>query len=752
MRVDDAINGLTATPTTLAAGVGRAESELRELTVGGKAVYVLKQRGHFPAMAYDHARLLAPRIEAGAFPEILSTIARSLDKESAWLQKLLAGLYRGYTQRVLDGVSEEFRAAITEMSQGLTAAAPGSRYTLQAVADALVAIEVGNLTDGLARLVATPLDDLPTLVDVLLMARRHSEDPDIDSIVEEVRSDADRRRVFGDALREMTSENNRVSSACTGMSMPASMTRDGKHLHARILDADLYQWNKAPVLFLIDETPSNAAFHKYAAFGTAGLLYPGGISGLNDAGIGVSLHQLSTTQYDSTPTNKRADIAPFVQQRMLREAGSLDEAVAIARESHHFAAWVFLVSDAKNGETARIEVNGTGVEVVNREVDILAQSNHFLHVDRREKSFDGDDPHFTPTFGKWLETRGRYFRTRQAMDLSRVGRPSADTDWAIDHLADSRDWWLADTLEEQGLPADGEACDRAYGRVVRRVYGQVTTIVRAHPDRAAGQDELWMSIGDRLPSANAKFVGFSIDWETMSIQPVADAPVRRAGQYAATRRDKWAESTERFVLARTSVARPRDPGGQLLRRQADAVETGKGLERANEQLTAAIELAGRDGIVEVPYHYMRARVRHQLGTLANATPGVDGDPAWLAQAREDWDLLLDIWGQQAGNAASGVDWPALDPRYMPRLIPYEAGLVHLLSTVTEDCLVGHLDWDGRARRLDAALELLRRTRDRFFPRVKAHFDLAAWIDRVQEVKERGGRAVDLPHLSFITIE
>src|SRR3546814_16380357 len=82
----------------------------------------------------------------------------------------------------------------------------------------------------------------------------------------------------------MAGPDTRIDFACTGFAVPAGLGKDGRHLHARNLDADLYNWNTAPVLSLLDETADHLGWHKYAAFGTAGLLYPGGVSGPNELG------------------------------------------------------------------------------------------------------------------------------------------------------------------------------------------------------------------------------------------------------------------------------------------------------------------------------------------------------------------------------------------------------------------------------------------------------------------------------------
>src|SRR3546814_68832 len=137
--------------------------------------------------------------------------------------------------------------------------------------------------------------------------------------------DAAKQKDVGAALQAMAGPDTRIDFACTGFAVPAGLGKDGRHLHARNLDADLYNWNTAPVLSLLDETADHPGWHKYAAFGTAGLIYPGGISGLNDAGLAASLHQMSTTELESGFLTGTGDIAPFTQQRMLREAASIDE-------------------------------------------------------------------------------------------------------------------------------------------------------------------------------------------------------------------------------------------------------------------------------------------------------------------------------------------------------------------------------------------------------------------------------------------
>ncbi|MEM7222706.1 MAG: C45 family autoproteolytic acyltransferase/hydrolase [Pseudomonadota bacterium] len=730
--MSDEILGLENAPETLADGEGRAQSALYRLSMRGQPFYLLKQRGAFADMTYDQGRLLAKEIHSGAFPEIVATIRKAQDLENPTVRALAGAIYRAYSGRVLDNVSGEFRAAIEGLLAGYRNGIGQSGFSDLEVRDALVAIEVGNLVEGLTRCFALPDALAARLPGVLALALPLLGDDEAAAYRDQ--EDADEkttRQALGQGLKAMTGPNARIDFACTGFSVPRGVTACGRHLHARNLDADLYNWNKAPVLYLVDETPENAAWHRYAAFGTAGLIYPGGISGLNDAGIAASLHQMSTTNYESGFLFGHGDIAPFVQQRVLREAGSLDEAAEIIEDSKHFAAWTIFCSDAKTGETQRFEFNGDKVRAGLRTGQPVAQTNHFLDPDLQERRFDEDDGHFTPTLGKWLETHVRYNTTTEALENNR-GR--IDVDWAIDWLAASQDWALEQIAGEASVKSA-----RSYGRVSRKVYGQLGSIVLADPERQAGRDEVWMTTGDASPSPHSSYAGWRVDWEAFEITPVADTPLRRTAHYVTSGRANWERSLTLYVDARLAVARPRDEVGALIARRASEDESAAHLSQAIEHLGGAIKLAAEDRIVEVPYHFMRARLRHEVG---------DHDAA-----RYDWDLLRDIWDRQNGGLGLDAVWPVDAPLNGPTMHPSEAALTLLLSTVTEDWHQESLAWPGRAERLEEAKSLLRQLKVDLFGEVNpGHFAIADWLHLLEEVAELGGQGVELPEPNFVTVE
>ena len=105
------VRGLDTPATRLPAGSGRADSELRQLSVAGKPFYLLRQRGRFADLAYDHGRLLAREIEQGVFPEILSAIARGTDLGDRLKSGVAEALFRGLSNRVVENVSGEVMAS-----------------------------------------------------------------------------------------------------------------------------------------------------------------------------------------------------------------------------------------------------------------------------------------------------------------------------------------------------------------------------------------------------------------------------------------------------------------------------------------------------------------------------------------------------------------------------------------------------------------------------------------------------------------
>jgi hypothetical protein len=238
------IEGIDAPAAVLAPGEGRADSALHRLKVAGKTVFVLKQRGRFADIAFDHGRLLAPEIEDGVFPEIISTIERSTNLANRLEQRIATAVYRAFSERVLANAGDEFRDAVAAFADGYLAATPAPRFTRQQVGDALVAIEVGNLVEGMARRLEMPVVRVGMLAQLAALALPHIADAETKAQVAATEHDPAAQQAVASALNQMADRNARWDFACTGFAVPGSMTEDGLHLHARNLDADLYRWNR----------------------------------------------------------------------------------------------------------------------------------------------------------------------------------------------------------------------------------------------------------------------------------------------------------------------------------------------------------------------------------------------------------------------------------------------------------------------------------------------------------------------------
>lgn len=726
------IEGLDQDPVTLAPGEGRADSALQRLRIGAQPFFVIRQRGRFADIAYDHGRLLAAEVDRGLLPEIISAIARGIDRESAVVERIGAVVYRCYSDRVFKNCSDEFRAAVDAMAEGYVAGSAAARFSRDEVRDALIAIEVGNLVDGLGRVMQIPFVRVRALLGLLVISLPYLFDRRVLAQLARLRSRLGVRRSLARTFENLAGPRNRWGSACTGFCAGGAFTDDGRHIHARNFDGDLFNWRTAPILSLIDETPTNASWHRYVAFGTAGLIYPGGISGLNDAGIAASLHQMSTTRCRSGFLMGGGAIAPFIQQRILREAKTLDEAVDLVRSTRQFAAWTVFCSDAKSGEGLRMEFNGDKMRVM-RDREPMPQTNHFLHPDMIERQFDASDGHFTPTFGKWMETRARIALLQRSLAEAAPKR-AIDVDWAIELLASS------DDSELRPLAGDGgQGSYRSFGRIPRKTYGQLTSVVRGDPARRPGQDEVWMTTGDRRPGCQSTFTGWRVSWESLDVEPVAERPLRRTTTPTGQGRANWEQSLSRYIDSCIAVDRPQDAQGNLLQRDPTSAEHQAALARAEGYLDEAIALATRDRLIEVPYHYIRARIRHARGRHD--------------AAREDWTLLRDIWARQNGKPGNGASWPVQDPAVPPLVHPYEAALAHMLWVANEDSLRRAIDWPGRAEALDLARSLLDTlARERFGAGKTPHFDLAKWRALADKITAEGGSKVELPDENFITIE
>jgi len=678
---------------------GRADSALRWAEVGGKKIFILVQTGGYADICHDHGALLAEEIATGVFPEILDTVLTSTDVGDGFLTWVPAAIYRRISDEIFDACSDEFRAGADALHEGFSAMAPSRTFSRRDVHDAVVAIDAGNCAEGLVRRLEKPwASEVSETIGYVIGAAISHRPPRTSRFVRN--TIAAQRLTVAREARRLSRIEHRVGFGCTGAGSAGARTEDGRALHARTFDGAFFAWNAWPGLFLIDERATNPAWHRYAAVGTAGLTYSGGISGLNDAGLAASIHQMSTARYDTGRPARGYALAPYLMQRILREAGSLDAAHAILAEARHFGSWTIVVSDAKAGAAARFEINGGTQSVTRTDLgDSFAQSNHFLADETAERHRFFDDLHFTPSFGKWLESRARLETVTRAMAQAEAAG-AWGTDAAIGLLASHADGAL------DGAP-------RSFGRTIAKAYGIMGTVARCDPDRTRADDEIWMSVGNAQPGPHGDFAGFAIDWDAMTVRPVADRPVRQAGTLSSA----MAASSADYVQAFATMARPRDARGGYLGCDPTPGERRVMLDQARQLLDRAARRAEDAGEIDYAFRYARARLAHQAG---------DFDAA-----EDDWSFL------RALSDARGV--PMLD---------YERALVLILSAATAFARGAVAEAKGHLTKGEA---LLAQVRAAHFGSGRAHGDLETWQKIAAALSEKGAGA-DLPEFDFVTVE
>lgn len=154
-----------------------------------------------------------------------------------------------------------------------------------------------------------------------------------------------------------------------GCTSVAKRAADGSFHYGRNLDfASTGIWDKRP-LVLVHVPPQGSKEIVHAAFGAHGV-YHSGITGVNASGITFAVHQnFSDLSASGVPM-------PLIGETVLREANTLDEAIALLDKSRPGPIWTFVVTDLKTGEAAAVESGASVFHVRRMSGSDFAQTNH----------------------------------------------------------------------------------------------------------------------------------------------------------------------------------------------------------------------------------------------------------------------------------------------------------------------------------------------------------------------------------------
>lgn len=162
-----------------------------------------------------------------------------------------------------------------------------------------------------------------------------------------------------------------------GCTSVAAQLKDGGFAYARNLDfAGVGVWDRHPMLLAI-EPESGSRELRHLVIGADGLPF-GGITGVNEAGITLAVHQ----NYSRDISISGVPMA-LIGELVLREAKTVDEAIDALRRYRPASLWTFVLTDLKNGDAAAVESSSTVFLTRRRQGKYFVQTNHAMHAESR---------------------------------------------------------------------------------------------------------------------------------------------------------------------------------------------------------------------------------------------------------------------------------------------------------------------------------------------------------------------------------
>ncbi len=264
-----------------------------------------------------------------------------------------------------------------------------------------------------------------------------------------------------DVLNFLVGTSGRVLAAptlgCTSAAAWGSHTEDGRLLYARNLDfPGNGVWDRFPLV--CRHKPDRGI--PYVSIGAAGSIADG-ITGINEEGLSVALHQHYTKDLGPLPSGR-----PILDLgvQVLLNARDIDAAAALCREWPATSGWSLVLTHWKKKEAAVIEKTGHRTSVRRSLDERLVHTNTFSDPALRSTELH------RPAF--YESSRLRRLRAEEILDKAR-GR--------VDVAA------LAGLLNDRLDPERGLV--RAFGQAIHQPY-TVTSVVM-DPERG----RIWVSEG-----------------------------------------------------------------------------------------------------------------------------------------------------------------------------------------------------------------------------------------------------------------
>jgi hypothetical protein len=574
-----------------------------------------------------HGYLLAREAEMGPLKESIDLVKFGLSQHSFLLRPTLRSVISCFSNKLFNSLDSEFQDNLAAFEEGYRERlGSAAQYAFPQLRLAAVSIELDNIMTAVAHQHGK--------IGTMLLAEQNCPG----GLVFKVLLNGGLKLVGKDK-----------GLGCTAFAIPgktqngAVLSREGLLL-GRTLDAELMRsWNKVPTLFIVHERGQDERgrpYLSYVATGSAGLIYAGGISGYNTEGITVSLHQMyASDAVLSVPANepRRTALAPVVEQIILREARSIEDAVKIASRYQAIATWTILIADAKAGRAAAIEMSEAGVKLV-RQIrnGPIAQTNHVFDKEQQEYAF-------FPSYNKYNETHTRMAALERAFAR-------------IPQAVRSKPFDAAQAIAQLANHEDINGRFQPFGTTSVKAYDVMSAVMlpQAH--------KVYMSVGDYAPSPHATFLGFQLNGR---LDPVASLGTLRDQTLAGT--PGVLQSLEDYVQARLAYEFSDYPEAERLIRQA--------IEHASDEALNGADPAWAErkaGALRI-YNYILARLlaikaaqkpygkdQSQAARTAAYTEArelflaVIKDPDVLPYQRALAEFHLGLAERKSGNGAAGL--------------------------------------------------------------------------------------------------
>jgi hypothetical protein len=408
---------------------------------------------------------------------------------------------------------------------------------------------------------------------------------------------------------------------CSSLITLPSTTASGELIHGRNFDLNPAADEYAPLLCV--HAPSDGLAHVSLHHGGA---FTAGITATNIAGLTLGVHQTYTRR-----VSPRAGSVIDTALEVIESCSSLTAAIELLQRRPTAGGWIFVLSDARAGRAAAVEMDAAGAAVLHPPGDFLAVSN----VYRTRKDRDSLAPTGAVREFNWS-------RLSRLNALARQDRGAHDPTTIASALGDQQDAYA---------PA-GTARRRPFGNVVSQLNALDSVVI------SPGLDVLYVATGDAPRNTAGRWLGFSLsslfagrveELETIeAVQP--DDEMRAARRHAARAAQVlWDDDDRERALDELEDASrllPDEPGFALLR-GAMLLAEGFALD--------AIELCG-DAVELESSPYRRGSLALLLGRAYDVLGHRRDARQWYDRVPElagDVDDVL--LARAAANRARGFD-------------------------------------------------------------------------------------------------